>query len=139
MSSDSNTLPISVKNGQAYTKHVQKLLRILENLQDGNYVIRIESNDIVGEPRKRYFAILQEISRVTGDEVKDLHELCKMQFNLNGSTSDFKSNREWNDYINDVVSYFRTTRGLELPDPRDITLENLLHLKDNYYLSRRGI
>lgn len=118
--------------GDANKSHAAKLAKELGDLPDGNYVITIRSNDIKGNPRGKYFAILKVVATDTGMEINELHEMFKNMFNEGDSTNKFVNDKEWSDYINKVKAFIETNLGVSLPNPRDMTYEQWMQIEHEY-------
>jgi predicted amino acid-binding ACT domain protein len=112
--------------------HRKRLMDELEKLPEGNYMIKIQSNDIKGNPRGRYFAMLKVIVTDTQHDRDTLHEMFKKMYNDGHSTNVFKNDREWYDYINKVKAFAETEMGIPLPDPKAMTYEQLEHIDAQY-------
>lgn len=117
--------------GDANKSHATKLAKELEDLPDGNYVITIRSNDIKGNPRGKYFAILKVLG---GDkkEQESYHEMFKKMYNDAKSTHSFINDEEWYIYINKVKAFIETTLEIPVPDPRDMTYEQMMEIENQY-------
>lgn len=125
------TIQFSKKNGKTTISQESNLKKAIEGLPDGNYVIRIEPNEVLGNPRKKYFAIVGFVAIELGYDTNDLHDQFKTRFNDGKSTNLFKSNLEWSDYINKVVVFCRTELEINVPDSRDFTYQKWLEMEDN--------
>lgn len=112
------------KSDKGWNKNQSKKLRKhFDELPPGNYVIEVKKNDIVGNPRGRYFMVLKPISEHTGYHIDEIHEQYKMMFNQGKSTSHFLNDQEWWNYINAVISHAQSFHGVVIPDDRDANYE----------------
>lgn len=125
------TVQISKKNGNITTSQFRNLNNALNQLGDGNYIIRIEPNDIIGNPRGKYFAIVGLVAAELGNDNDFFHKEFKRRFNEGKSTSAFKSDTEWSDYINKVLVFCRTELEINVPDSKSFTYEKWIQIKDN--------
>jgi hypothetical protein len=112
--------------------HRKRIMDELDNLPQGNYAIKIQSNDIKGNPRGRYFAILKVIETDTGNDTDMLHDMFKKMYNDGQSTNVFTNDRQWYDYINKVKAFAEPQMGVALPDPKAMTYEQLEHIDAQY-------
>lgn len=124
------TIQISKKSGEMTPHQLRNLKKALSELSDGNYVVRIEPNDIVGNPRGRYFSVVGLVASELGWQKDDLHQEFKIRFNDGQSTSIFKSDLEWSDFLNQVLVYCKTVLEINLPDSKDFTYEKWLRMDD---------
>lgn len=124
------TVQFSKKNGKATIRQQSNLNKAIESLPDGNYIIRIEPNDVIGDPRKKYFSVIGFVATELGWDKNDLHKEFKDRFNEGKSTTSFKSNLEWSDYINKVVVFCRTQLEINVPNSKDFTYEKWLQIED---------
>lgn len=105
----------------------------MEGLKEGSYVIQIDSNDIVGNPRGRYFAILKIISiQVGAISTDELHNEYKRLYNNNKSTNTLKSNKEWGVYLDKISIHARTYHEVTIPDQKNMTYEQWMQINDSY-------
>ena len=124
------TIQISKKSGEMTPHQLRNLKKALSELSDGNYVVRIEPNDIVGNPRGRYFSVVGLVASELGWQKDDLHEEFKARFNDKKSTTLFKSDLEWSDFLNQVLVYCKTVLEVNLPDYKDFTYDKWLKMDD---------
>lgn len=108
----------TVKKGVFYVDDKRQLTQKVATLPDGPAVLRIApaSGARTMEDNRRYFGILREVERQSGNATKELHDYYKDKFN-NGQSTALLDERTFRLYVDQVMGDAAGEWGVEFPVP----------------------
>ena len=107
-----------VRGGVFYVDDKRTLARRIGTLPDGPAVMRIEpaAGARTLADNRRYFAILAQISKQSGNSQEEMHEHYKKKFNFGKSTTVLSEDR-FRLYVDMVMGDAAAEWGIEFPLP----------------------